>query len=89
MSEADTPTFDHLLDGIFVIIACSALQLILSLWTLAELRSGKHRLKLRYSKMLPTPYQETDSQAVFEMYLIVISELLLLAYLVLLCLRLH
>jgi len=38
--------------------------------------------------MLPTPYQETDSQAVFEMYLIVISELLLLAYLVLLVLRL-
>ena len=55
---------------------------------LAELRSGKHRLKLRYSRMLPTPYQETDSQAVFEMYLIVISEGLLLAYLVLLCIRL-
>lgn len=88
MSEGNSLIYDNLLIGMYTMIAVGSIQLILSLWALAELRSGKHRLKLRYSRMLPTPYQETDSQAVFEMYLVVISEGLFLAYLVLICIRL-
>jgi len=85
MSEPETPTtdFSHMLTALYVIVGISAVLLCLTLMTLAELRSAKHRLKLRYSKMLPTPYQDTDNQAVFEMYLIVASELMLIAYIIL------
>ena len=55
---------------------------------LAELRSGKHRLKLRYSRMLTTT-AETDNTAVQQMYAIVISEILFFAYLVLMLVRLN
>ena len=47
-------------DVVYVITSLVCFKILLTLMCLAELRSGKHRLKLRYSKMLPTPYKDTD-----------------------------
>ena len=85
-NERKNYDFKDLSVAIYVVIGTASCFTIFSLMVLAELRSGRHRLKLRYSRMLTTT-AETDMIAVQIMYAIVFSEIFLGAYLVLLVIR--